>query len=356
MKRVIMTMLVLVALASLTVSCQAKRIINQNGYIQTITIDKTDDPNQYFFGIMYAEPLAEGKAKSTYQGYMAHDFTEAYNHFTLQSRFALVVGHVRNIIISREIAESDVIKVISNLLFQPKFPLTSRILVYEGQAKDFLQQKEDLTDFHLYLLLEKLQKINDYSLSTVFNFVRDQQQLGIEPITSIVKLKNDAVIGGMSLFRGGKMIGIVPEKEVNYMLLLRNHSIKGAFYINENQLPGNEPIILDNAKSRRSIEVVHTAPVPKIIIRLHITSTLTTPMSETTPEDKISEALIQETLQRKFNQFVQSVQEKEADVIGVGMHVRNKMRYSEWNEAKWPKLFKNADIKCIVRYYKENEI
>ncbi|WP_028546312.1 Ger(x)C family spore germination C-terminal domain-containing protein [Paenibacillus taiwanensis] len=356
MKRVLMTMLVLMVLAVVASSCQTKRVINQNGYIQTITVDKTDDPNQYYFGIMYAEPLAEGKAKSSFQGYKAHDFTEAYNHFMLQSRFALVVGQVRNIIISKEIAESDVVKVISNLLFQPKFPLTSRILIYEGKAKQFLRQKEDLTDFHLFILLEKLQKVNDYSLSTVFNFVRDQQQVGIEPITSIVKLRKDAVIGGMSLFRGGKMIGIVPEKEVNYMLLLRNHSIKGAFYINESQLSGNEPIILDNAKSRRSIEVVQTAPVPTVVIKLHITSTLTTPMSETTSEDKITESMIQETLQRKFNQFIHFVQEKEADVIGVGMHVRNKMRYTEWNEAEWPKLFKNANIKCIVHYYKENEI
>lgn len=339
--------------------CQSKRIINQNGFIQTVTIDRVkDEPKLFYYGITYPEFTPDGKSKTITLGIRAHDFQEAYLHFSLQTRYNLVLGQIRNIVIGKSVWIHDMKKALTNLNFQPKFPLSARLMIYDGEARELLQLNEDTTDFHLYQLMLKLQKINDFSLSTIFNYVRDDIQPGIEPVATTIRVRDQSVsVEGIAVFKDNKLASKLTEHDVNYMLLLRNQKVSGSFHVSQETLENtNKPIIIDNAMSKSTVKVLEASPVPKIMIDVDVKSTLTTALNElnANANQSLSEQQITEALEAEFNRVIHHLQELKCDAIGVGMYVRNKLPYSDWDEEQWNETFSKAEIACKVKYRMEN--
>lgn len=66
-------------------------------------------------------------------------------------------------------------------------------MVHDGEARELLELTEDTTDYHLYQLMIKLQEMNDFSLSTLFNYARDEIQLGIEPVATTIRVKDQNI-------------------------------------------------------------------------------------------------------------------------------------------------------------------
>ncbi|MGZ9582990.1 Ger(x)C family spore germination protein [Paenibacillus marinisediminis] len=337
--------------------CQLKRIINHDGFIQTVTIDQVKgEPNMYYYGITYPEFTAGGKSKTISLGVRAHDFQEAYLHFSSQTRYALVLGQIRNVVFGESVWRNDMKSALEKLNFQPKFPLTGRIMVVKGEARKLLELTEDTTDFHLYHLTIKLQQTNDFSLSTLFNYIRDYIQPGIEPVATNIRVVEDSLsVSGLAVFSGNKLAGIINENDVNYMSLLRNQKSKGYFHISDESLGGgNTSIIINNAHSRSKVKVLQTKPLPKVVIDVHITSTLSTTFNELQRDVDEYEARIAQALERQINRVIKDLQKMKSDTIGIGMHVRNNMPYKEWNEEEWPEMFSKADIECKIHYRLEN--
>ncbi|TVX92527.1 Ger(x)C family spore germination C-terminal domain-containing protein [Paenibacillus agilis] len=358
--RFLLTFLVVILCASLLLtSCQTKRIINMSGFIQTVTIDKSDRPNEYFFGITFAELKPDGKAKAVYMAYRASNFEEAYDHFLMQTRFTLVVGQVRNIIVGKALAEEGLlIPAISNLLLQPKFPITTRLMVYEGEARDFLKLGEDVTDFNLYRLVIKMQNFYKISISTVFNFVRDYIENGADPYSFIVKIKSkSASLSGSAVFsKQGKWVGTLSEQETIYMLMMRSPKFNTFIHLDKEAGHAPIPITMQNAVSKRTITVLETKPVPKIIITLHVKGTLDTTLSELTSDQQVQESHVEHAMEKQITKTIRKLQDLQSDPVGFGMFVRNNMAFEEWDDAKWPEMFKQADIQCKVKFNLENKI
>ena len=309
--------------------CQSKRIINQNGFIQTVTIDRVkDEPKLFYYGITYPELTPDGKSKTISLGIRAHDFQEAFLHFSLQTRYNLVLGQIRNIVMGKSVWSHDMNHALNNLNFQPKFPLSARLMIYDGEARELLQLSEDTTDFHLYQLMLKLQKLNDFSLSTIFNYVRDDIQPGIAPVATTIRVRDKSIsVNGLAVFKDNKLAGQLSEQDVNYMLLLRNHKVSGSFHISQETLDASEkPIIIDNAQSKSKVTVLETSPTPKIRIDVDMTSTVTTALNELNAKQLLSELQIAHALELELNRVIREMQKIKCDAIGVGMYVRNKWR------------------------------
>ena len=241
---------------------------------------------------------------------------------------------------------------LNNLNFQPKFPLSARLMIYDGEARELLQLSEDTTDFHLYQLMLKLQKLNDFSLSTIFNYVRDDIQPGIAPVATTIRVRDKSIsVNGLAVFKDNKLAGQLSEQDVNYMLLLRNHKVSGSFHISQETLDASEkPIIIDNAQSKSKVTVLETSPTPKIRIDVDMTSTVTTALNELNAKQLLSEQQIAHALELELNRVIREMQKIKCDAIGVGMYVRNKMAYADWKEEQWHEAFSKAEIECKVNY------
>ncbi|MCR8843471.1 Ger(x)C family spore germination protein [Paenibacillus sp. SC116] len=358
--RLFLKFLTIMMCASLLLTgCQTKRIINMSGFIQTVTIDKSDVPNEYFFGITFPELKPDGTTKSVYMAYKASNFEEAYDHFILQTRFTLLVGQTRNIVVGKSLAEEGLlVPAITNLLLQPKFPITSRLMVYDGEARDFLKLGEDITDFNLYRLLIKMQSFYKISISTVFNFVRDYIENGSDPYTFIVRIKSkSASLHGSAVFsKQGKWVGTLNEQETTDMLMMRSPKFHTFLHLDKQQGNAPIPITMQNAQSERTIKVLETKPFPKILITMNIKGTLDTTLSELTSDQTVKEPQVEQAIEQQLTKTIRKLQELKSDPVGFGMFVRNKMPYEEWDDEKWPDMFKQAEIQCKVKFNLENKI
>lgn len=148
------------------------------------------------------------------------------------------------------------------------------------------------------------------------------------------------------------------EQDVNYMLLLRNHNVSGSFHVSQGTLGSKDhPIVIDHVQSKSKVEVVETSLVPKIVIHVHMKSTISTALNElnTNGNPSIDEHQIAEALESELNRVVHHLQQLSCDAIGVGMYVRNKLPYSNWDEHQWNETFSKAHIVCKVTYRMENK-
>lgn len=75
----------------------------------------------YYYGITFPEFCPDGKSKTISLGFRAHDFQEAFLHFSLQTRYNLVLGQIRNIVIGKSVWSHDMANALDKLNYQPKF-------------------------------------------------------------------------------------------------------------------------------------------------------------------------------------------------------------------------------------------
>ncbi|WP_088549556.1 Ger(x)C family spore germination protein [Paenibacillus aquistagni] len=357
--RRMMTFLIIIIIPIMLTSCLAKQIINQNGFIQTITVDKTDTADIYRIGIMFPDPEKGSTQNALSLSIEAENLPKALDHFQLKTRYSLVIGQLRNIIISRELAESvGVNKIIQTLLYNPKFPLTSRIMIHNGKASDYLKLKEDLTDYHLSNLVKKMQNQYKTGTNTLFNFVRNELEPGVDPILLQSHIEEgSAGIEGALLFIKDKPTSMIDEQELQYLLMLRNKKMNVNLNISKAFLPTNQPFAVNNAIVKKEIRILQVKPIPKFEIYFSIIGPLVSPINDITDHSsEITSDMIERSVEHDLNQFVRKVQASGADPIGIGQLIRNKMAYEEWNEDTWREMFKKADIRCIVQYTLENEI
>lgn len=359
MKRRLQWAVVLLSFSLIMSSCQMKRIINDNGFIQTITVDKTDQPDIYRFGIMFPDPEKGSTKNPISLIYESENLPIALSHFQFKTRYSLVVGQLRNVIISRELAEEvGLNKLIQSLLYHPKFPLTTRIMIHDGKASEYLKLSEDLTDYHLANLILKLQDEYRTGTNTLFNFVRNEMEPGIDPILLQSSInEGSAYINGVRLFKKDKSVGRLEEQEVPYILMFRNPKVTVSLNIPKEYLPTDQNFIIENAIVKRHISVQRVNPIPKVDIHFTIFGPLVSPINELTANsNKITEAMIEKAVEQDLNHVLDKLQSLQADSIGIGTFVRNKMSFEEWDEEEWREMFKKADIRCRVRFTLENKL
>lgn len=338
-----------------TTGCQQKIIVNEAGFIQTITVD-TGTKQPYEYGISFPQE-ANGKKSIIWNTILeAPDFQGAMNHFNLLTQSQLVVGQLRNILFGEEVGKQTV-NAIRHLVYDSKFPLTSNLLMVRGKANSILQAPKEELNLPLYQLLMKLHKNKNLTLSSLFNFIRDDLDDGIEPICSIARFDNNNVsIHGMALFRNGNWVATIPEEDVNFMLTMRHNRMTAPLYIAEKHLNTTQPLIIENAQVRREIRVLRTDPHPEVEIVLTIKGATTSSLNEL-GNNKVGTSInIAKELQRKYEQVIHFLQENRTDCLGVGMHVRNKIGYPAYKGEEWPERFAKSNIRCTVSFTKINEV
>ncbi|EJW17639.1 hypothetical protein M5X00_16885 [Paenibacillus alvei] len=335
--------------------CQQKIIVNEAGFIQTITVD-VGEKHPFKYGISFPQESSGNKTLIWHSILEAPDFQGAMNHFNLQTQSQLVVGQLRNILFGEEVARQPV-NAIRHLVYDSKFPLTSNLLMVKGKASGIFQAPKGELNLALYQLLMKLHKNKNLTLSSLFNFIRDDLDDGIEPVCSIASFnKNDVRIHGMALFRNGSWVATLPEEDVNFMLTLRSNRMTALLYIPEERMNKQQPLIIENAQVKRKIRVIRTDPYPEVEITLSIKGATTSSLNELGNNNVGTSSNITKQLQRKYEQVIRFLQEQKTDCLGIGAHVRNKIGYPAYKGEEWPERFAKSNIRCIVTYSKINEV
>ncbi|UHA72574.1 Ger(x)C family spore germination protein [Paenibacillus sp. 481] len=348
--------IVFVLLAGLTVGCQNKTIVNEAGFIQTITIDKSDD-HMFEFGISFPQTKETGKTSFAYITIKATDFPGAYRKLILKTRYKLVLGQLRNVIVGKSVAQDDVIDVLRNLIYDPELPLSANLFIYDGKASDLLRNHLDELNYTLYRLLLKLNQNKGISMSTIFNFVRDYLDDGAEPLASHLRsTKEDVYVQGIALFQGGKWTYTLPEKDVAYMLMMRNDRMNTYVYMPPKTFGAPFSLVIDNAKAKRWIKVKQVSPEIEIDIYVSLSGSVITPLNELIKAESRPAAYIEQKVEEEMNKVMQELQKQRTDAVNLGMYVRNKMGYPAYSQAKWREQFAHARIRCHVQFQMDNQL
>ncbi|MFS0614712.1 Ger(x)C family spore germination protein [Lederbergia ruris] len=288
---------------------------------------------------------------------VGHTVDDALLNLQQELADQLFLGHLRVLVISKEIAQEGVKEINDYFRRNAQVRRTTWMVISEEKAAKYMKIAPKLERVPaLYLTdmvsnAEQLGKLPSADMGIFWRTLSSKGQDGALPYLKIHKEENIA-IKGFAYFYEDKMKGIIEPIEIgNLMSVLgEKEGGYGAFYT----VPGSDDKVLVRAirrYSRMKTSIKNGKPEIRVKIRYE------TEIDEDA-KNKVnlgSVKLIKKIEKRaskdittSLKRLIQKMQKEESDIFGFGEHVRAKQP-AYWNKhvktkEKWRQVFKDIDI------------
>lgn len=254
----------------------------------------------------------------------------------------IVLNQLRVVLINEEFARhGKVEKSIQHLYRNPEVGNKVLIAVVKGNGEEMLKgEYPDKPNINFYLndLLQP-------SINTAFNpntnfhdFIYTQTNPVFDAIVPILEKKESKIeVEGIALFKGKNMLHSLPKDEALIIQALQGRKKLAPMDLTLSNDSKGERLMMDLIDSKVKIKGNKNFDTPKLTITLHIEGTLVEFKGERENSLKTVESTaklendINEELEESISDFLQKLQEFEADPIGLTESFR--MYYKgEWKE------------------------
>lgn len=351
--RIGMTLIVLLMITG----CGDQRILEQTGFIHSTGFDFVDDDLiKYSLEVPKLDPdistsreFLETTGKSS---------KEARIELARKSNLILTSGQLRNALFGSALARKGILEYMDTLKRDPTVTENVHIVVVNGDAGSLLQKKYKeypRTGKYVDRLIEKESKGQTVPKTTIYSFVRDCFDDGIDPIAPVIKdMEESIVIEGIGLFRDDKYVGLVPANDSIIFAFLKRKFRRGELYIDlSEETQESNTVMLSSMVSSRNIRVkrgengttnvvIHTKATVSI---LEYSGQLN--LAEDRDRQKL-EREISEMMTKRAMKLVKQLQEKKVDPLGIGMYIRNSMAYKDWKQINWRDEYPSINIQPTV--------
>lgn len=336
--------------------CGDKRILEDLGFIQTISYDShTDDKVAISFSIPQTDP--ETTSNREVLSAVASSSKDAKMIVSRKSGMMLVSGQIRNVLFGQSLAEQGIHGHLDALFRDPSISPQVKISVVEGDAGELLlgnYKQHPRTGRYIDMLLAKEALGQTIPKVTLFNFARDYFDEGIDPVAPILKKQADNYImtNGVALFKDDRYVTKIEPSNALVFAFLRGKFKEGHISI-EMEGPHNdkEIVMFSSLISSRKIKVKHGADgIEKITFRVNVSgsvleyigkSRLSNDRDRHELEKRISEKITQ-----KANDVISLMKQHQVDSIGIGQYIRNSVGYHQWKQMNWRQELQNLRVEC----------
>jgi spore germination protein KC len=288
---------------------------------------------------------------------VGHTLEDAFNNLQQEIAAQLFFGHLRVIVVSKKLAQSNLSNISDNLRRNPDVRRTNWMVVSEGRAEDLMKmapQLERVPTLYLLATMDRAVQMGKLPNAFVGTFWTADSALGIEPFLPYVKLveNGNMQISGLAFFSGQKMVGHSEPLEIGAYMGIKGLEPGG--YSVLTKIPDTETNVTFQVTSRKArTDIAIKNGRPQFHIKLHNEGNLREKSNEnaklatkviTKIEDQLSEQA-----DKAYIALIKKTQEKGSDIFGFGEYVRAK-EPKYWNEhiktkEKWRELYKDVDVK-----------
>ncbi|GGG06118.1 Ger(x)C family spore germination protein [Paenibacillus abyssi] len=283
---------------------------------------------------------------------------QAWVKLSRQTGRILVNGQLRNALFGMELAAEGLMPHIDTLVRDPSIGQRVNIIIVDGKASELLKKDfpdEPPTGQYIYDLLEKEEKHNSIPDIAIYSFARDLMDEGIDPVAPIIKMNKDhLMIDGIALFGDDRYRTKVSFKDALIFAGLRGDLNQGELNVDFKDANEIESVTLSSVIGRRMVKVkrVQNGEI-KVLLGLHFKGSVLEYIGSRelndTKDIAFLEGQLSDYLQDEAMKLIRHMQTNQVDSLGIGQHVRNSMRYKEWNSLDWKEAYAGADIECSVK-------
>lgn len=340
--------------------------VDQQANVSGIAIDKGQNGNKYLLTaeIMSME-TSGGKSgvKTELVESEGNTLFETIRKSAAISSKKLYFGHCKILIISKNMAENEMIPILDTIMRDAELRLTVEIIISKtGTAKELLTKKPIMNPILAYEMddtLETNQKILFESSKTqVYQFVNTLGTDGICPIApafeTVNTTKNDSTckLSGVAVFNKEKLVGFLNGDDVKSVLLATNKIKNAALSVKINE---QKDIFLSAEIFESKAKIVPEKKDGELIINIEIQPVVI--VSEFDTNTKITfqefEKLFNAQLEQRITEVIRKVQKEfKVDIFGFGSTMRQK-KTKLWEEygTNWDKRFETVkfNVKSKVK-------
>lgn len=283
------------------------------------------------------------------------------NFISIGSR-KLFFSHNLVVIFGESLAENGIGSVLDFFERDPELRAETPLLIAQGEARNLLAipgglEKVSAQDFKDALnvsdLLSKSMKVslNDFLLA--------YNSKTTAPVAPRIKLeenegKQSFKIDGMAVFRKGKLVGWLNNRETRGLLWVLGKA-KGGILVLDSDFGGQDGSVSTKIiKVKRTVKAEFVDEKPSITVKIEADTNVeeeTTPIDLTTPEkindvEQMQADLIKSEVQAAFDK----AKELDADIFGFGEEL-HRADPKEWEnlKARWEDEFPQLELQILVK-------
>ncbi|MDR6882627.1 Ger(x)C family spore germination protein [Bacillus sp. 3255] len=280
-------------------------------------------------------------------------------HLNRKINKVLVTGQLRSMMFAKDLAKQGVFDRLDTYRRDYTVGEKLKIALVNGSAVELLTHKNTSNQsigVRIDQLLTEEARIHEVPDVTLYSFVRDYYDDGIDPVAPMLALVNGNLeVDGIALFQNDRYIGRIDIDDAVLFALLSKSIKQGEIRLEltDRSTKSQESAVISSLISKRKIKV-YTRPdgAPNIVIQIRLSaiileytgmSTLKKPQEQATICLEISEAL-----RKKLQVMVTDIQRHGGDNLGIGTYVRNRLSYEAWKALDWPSVYPQTDIHVEV--------
>lgn len=378
--------------------CWDKQELEDNTFAVLLGIDTEGDnnvvvtvafPQTQTQGGSISEGMDNGSGEYSIMSVKAQTVVEGFNMFSTKLSGPLALYSIKTIVISQELAESDMLRQVFSSWRYNEIRNTVNVLISECKASEFIQariknspidplRQEELlleeangsADYRPIQLLELLTSLKSDSGDGVAMYggvsaqtededsdlpeIEGAVKEGYLPDEIPISAENKSQISGLAVFRGTKMVGVLDSFEAQIYSMLASNRARIVLAISD---PLDEEFnivaeILPVGKSKISSSIEDEVPVFNIDVSLNCTvESIQSQIDYTSPENyRILTEHIKEFCKENMASLIAKTQkEYNADILKLGDKLTYHFRtVKEWEEYDWPERYKDAEITLNV--------
>lgn len=348
-----------ILLLLLLTGCKSdERVLEKLGMVQTASYDLLDN-NQ--LKVTSCVPVIDPNSPVRREVMTAESdsIKGARLQFSRQTDLKMVSGQLRDTLYGAKLARAGIGDYIDTLLRDPSIALGVRVTIVEGDAGDLLAKTfKPHTDTGRYIthMLEKESAGSSVPVTTLYEFSRDYNDDGIDPVAPIVKDGGDkAVIDGIALFQEDRYVMKIPAEDGIIFGLFLDDLRQGEVAIHLGEEDGKPVVVMfSSLLNKRKLKVHHLGGNR---FKVDLSASIQGSVLEYTRQDKLSEPKARHELEQQISEYItakaekmlKQMQEHNVDSLGIGGHVRNSLNYKEWTGLNWREVYPQIEVECHTK-------
>ncbi|SFK11372.1 spore germination protein [Halobacillus dabanensis] len=337
---------------SLLSGCIDHSSVEENAIIQMAGYDKGENKRiRGTVSIPQYEGSGEGSpATEVYLTASADGVKEVEEEIQKQSSKPISIGKLSVTLYSMELAEEGISDIIDILSRDPRISRNMFLGIVDGDTKDVIESKpsssqESTSSRHLKGLIDTNTQYN-FPKTNLHRFLYSYYAEGMDPFLPIIIPKDSTVeLDGLAFFKGGAVVGTIPESKSFPFRMLKENFKRGMQKIN---FEGGT-IMLDNIGSSVNYEMKGTVDDPEFDIKIDLKAEVNEMVGinrEATPAlaKEIEKASV-DFFEKNADELIQMFKEKEIDPLGLGNFAKTRKR--NFDLTKWKDNY--SDLKVNVK-------
>lgn len=358
----------LTMLLGLTTGCGDQKVLERLGFTHTTSYDlapQKEGRRDGMLTIAVSVPKAdaEGKVRRETLVTTARTSKEAKVELSKKTELMMVSGQLRNTLFGVKLARHGLWRHFDTLARDPSISGRVKVTIVNGEAwKLLLRDYPDhpRTGQYIDRLLEKESRTQSIPQISVYEFVRNYYDDGIDPIAPIIKtLDHEIEADGIALFDDDRYVTKIPLDRSVIFSILRGVMKRGEMSMDLNpyrnpETDPNEYVMLNSVHCHRKVKVKRTGNGR---FAVHIQIDMKGSVQEYTGSLQIFKDRDREQLAHMIERYVAAeakdmmafMQKNKVDNAGIGQYVRNSLSFEEWKSLHWDKVYPEIDISISVK-------